>query len=88
MFKKLYKNDILADNNINKSFKLKDLSNLDLEEILQYYNDDDLTIKDNLSDIYYYKYYYNLTNGKEGKFSKDFIKKYNDKSDIRLIKKI
>ena len=79
------KNNILVDNGINKSFQLKNLSELTLEEILQYYNDADLKLKDNLSDIYYHKYYYNLTNGKDSKYSKDFIKKYKDKSDIRLI---
>ena len=79
--------NILADNYINKSFQLKDLSDLGLEEILQYYNDDDIMIKDNLSDIYYYKYDYNLTHGKKYKYSKNFLKKYKDKSDIRIIKK-
>ncbi len=62
--------------NLNEKYKLKDISNLNLEEILKYYNDDSSEKQDNLADIYYYIYHYNNSENKSGKYSKNFEKKY------------
>ena len=42
-----------------------------------------------MADIYYYIYHYNLSENKEGKYSKNFNNKYNDTtSNLRKAKKL
>ena len=71
----------------NSKFQLKDLSNIDLKEILNYYkneeNNDDDTDLDN---IYYYIYYYNKNNKEKGDFSDNFLEK-NKNQNMKICKK-
>ena len=74
--------------NICKSkFQLKDLSKIDLKEILNYYkneenNDDDT----DLTDIYYLNYY-NKNNKEKGAFSDNFLEKHKNHKNIQNMQK-
>ena len=83
----LNNNSIFTDSQNNNKFIVKDLSKLSLEEIIDYYNDNQTT-GDNLGDIYYYIYHFNKSNNKEGKYSDNFLKGINNSNDVRKKKKL
>ena len=71
--------DILNDSLYNKKYELKDLSNLNLNDIMQYYkNEDNSEDETDLADIYYYLFYYNKNNKIKGQYSEDFLEKHKD----------
>ena len=78
----LNNNTVFTDSQNNKKFILKDLSKLSLNEIIDYYRDNQTT-GDNLGDIYYYIYHYNKSNKKEGKYTDNFLKGIKNSNDAR-----
>ena len=83
-----YENDKTIEEDTIKKYTYKNLLNLDLNEILNYYDDESINSKDNLSDIYLYKYYYKKSGNKEGKFSDNFKKKYEKNLNYKNIKNL
>ena len=53
--------DLNESTDLIKKYNLKDLSKLQLKKILNHYDDNDRK-EDNLADIYYFIYYYNINN--------------------------
>ena len=62
------------------------MSNVNLDEILDYYNGENIK-GDNLYDIYFYLYHLKKSENKSGQYSTNFINKYKNKKNIRNIKK-
>lgn len=66
---------------------MKDLSSLNLNDIIQYYKNADITEDETvLSDIYYYLFYYNKINKVKGQYSENFLEKHKDHKNLRLCK--
>lgn len=64
-------------------YEFKKLENLELKDILTFYDDEDEDSKDNLSDIYYYLYYYFKSGKTTGKYSDNFKAKHNNFKNIK-----
>ena len=58
---------------------------MSLNQILDYYNNDIDTPLNKMSDIYYYIYYYNLSDKKFGKYTENLIERYKS-SNIKQAK--
>ena len=61
---------------------------MELDEILDYYNEEENSSADNLSDIYDYIYHYEISNNSRGLYSNNFIQKFKDSKNLRNIKKL
>ena len=68
---------------------MKDLSHLNLNDIIQYNKNDDNTDNErDLSDIYNYLFYYSKNNKEKGKYSDNFLEKLKKHNkNLRLCKK-
>ena len=64
---------------------LKYLKDLELNDILKYYDDGNYIDGDNLKDIYYYLYYCEKSGKKSGQYSPEFLEKSKDSKKLREI---
>ena len=77
-------NENELNNNIIEKYEFKNLNNYKLDDILKFYSYEEGN-SDNLADIYYYKFNYQLSGNRYGKYTESFIKKNNN--NLRLKKK-
>ena len=55
---------------------------------MEYYDDEEEDVKDNLADIYFYKFHFNSSGNKEGKYSDNFKNKYKRLKNYKQIKNL
>ena len=60
--------------NIIEKYEIKNLNNMSLDDILKFYSSEEGNTS-NLVDIYNYKFHYQLSGRKYGKYTESFIKK-------------